>query len=749
MPTTSNIGNVVALWRYPVSSLSGELLQRARLTESGLAGDRRFAIVDEETLEPINPAKRQWYPAPRLLSKLDEENCPLISLDGVDWHRHDETSLRQKLSLFFGRPVSVHSYGTRLSEKVIAHRYKLSPIHLLSRQSIQSLKKLLPSSMIDERRFRPNILVDLDFDDRSQAPENHLLGQEFQIGGLRLRASEECGRCNFTTLEQFGVPEDRSVLRALIGQFEKNFGIYCEVLEDGYVAVGDEITWSAVVPAAPRPIVIVGAGQAGGTVARALRELGHRGPIEVFGEEGYVPYERPPLSKNFHIAGSDQKPLTEVLSHADADALGVNLHLGEKVVHIDRSAKTIETVDGRSHAYQRLVIATGGSARKVALLNRGFGRIHSIRTADDAEKLRRGLGAAKRIFVLGGGWLGLEVAAAARAASIEVDLFVRQSHLCSRVLPKVVAEFVADVHVRNGVKLHLGREPSFSEHADRVEAEFAGSVLKADLLVIAIGITANDHLARRAGLDCRDGIFTNPNGETVDPHVYAVGDVSRQREGRLADGIRIESWQNAAEQATRAARAMLGLDVPPAPLPRFWSEQYDLLIQIAGLPNPSATPLRISGTHNRFWEFEHFVVGINRQREVHQFAMKRTTAAVSNNEPETRCEPAGNFTKHLLAGVAPIEDGEVVRASFEPVGEIVLTRQGENYFALQDRCPHADASLSEGFVDGCRIVCPLHFAEFDLTTGAAHNAPKGCQNAKAYRVEPQNGALFIYVPDLS
>jgi NADPH-dependent 2,4-dienoyl-CoA reductase/sulfur reductase-like enzyme/uncharacterized protein YcbX/nitrite reductase/ring-hydroxylating ferredoxin subunit len=743
----SNIGNVAAIWRYPVSSLSGERLQRARLTGDGLSGDRGFVIVDDETQEPINPAKKQWHGAPRLLSKVGQSNGPQISLDGNEWYRFNDPLLCENLSAFFGRPVSVYPYGTALSEKVIAHRYKLSPIHLLSLQSIVALKRLLPSSMIDERRFRPNILVNLDFDDSAQAPENHLLGQEFEISGLRLRGSLECGRCSFTTLEQFGVPEDRSVLRALIGQFEKNFGIYCDVLDEGDVSVGDQITSNVTVaPAVRRPIVIVGAGQAGGTVARTLRDLGHKDQIDIFGEEGFVPYERPPLSKNFDLATTAQKPLTEVLSYPNADALGINLHLGEKVVQINRPAKTIETSDGRVHPYEKLIIATGGSARRVPLLNRGFGRIHSIRTADDAEKLRRGLATAKRVFVLGGGWLGLEVAAAARSASIDVNLFARQTHVCSRVLPKSVAEFVAAVHTRNGVEFHLGEEPTFTEHADRIDAEFSGNILSADLLVVAIGITPNEYLARQAGLDCNDGVITDINGATADPNIFAVGDVSRQRQEGGGSGVRMESWQNAAEQSIRAARTMLGLDVPSPPVPRFWSDQYDLAIQIAGLPDPSASPLRVDGTENPFWEFENFAVGVNRPREVHHFAAKHASSPMLKQRAEKRGEPTGNFTKHLIAGAGSIEDGEIVRISVQSVGEIALTRQGNDYFALQDRCPHADASLSEGFVEGCRLVCPLHFAEFDLSNGAAHNAPKGCKDALAYTVLSEDGELFLCVP---
>lgn len=742
--TQSEVGSVVAIWRYPVSSLAGESLPRAHLSERGLSGDRQFAIFDTETQEAVNPAKKVWGRVPRLLSMQDRENGRvLVSLDGKDWCYHDDPQLGERLSNFLDRPVSVQPYGAKLKDKIAQHRYPLSPIHLLSRQSIDALKRILPGSIIDERRFRPNVVVDLK-SNGGKPPELNLIGQEFSIGNLHLRGTQPCGRCSFTTLEQFGIPEDRSVLRTLITQYGKNFGIYCEVLNEGWLELGDEIV--ADLHSTPSAIVIVGAGQAGGSTAKVLRECGYEGSIELFGDEPHPPYERPPLSKNFAQIDRDRPTLTPVLTSAEAETMNIHVHLRESIVHIDRSKRIVETASGMEYSYDRLVLATGGTARRLAKLDRGYGRVHYIRTADDAERLRRAFKNATSLFVLGSGWLGLEVAAAVRKNSISVTLFGRGARLCAKALPEVVADYLERVHVENGVRFVLGQEPQFTEHSEHVEVVYDGKVEKADLLVVAIGIVANDHLARRAGLECKDGILTDTNGETSDPEIYAVGDVSRQRTSSSLDGIRLESWQNATEQAGRAAHAMLGVDGPSLPLPRFWSDQYDVTIHIAGMPDPSAIPQTTDGGLGPFWRFENFAIGVNRPREVHQFAIsqERTSSKLDSSLGK---KPAAAGTRRHLANMRPLEEGQLERVHVEPIGEVVVARVGNEYFGLQDRCPHAEALLSEGFLEGRRLVCPLHFAEFDLATGTPYNAPKGCSKARSFLIEPQGDQFFIWLPN--
>lgn len=740
------LGTVDAIWLYPVSSVGGQIVNRAYAVETGIRGDRSYAIFENETLQPADPVSKEWSAVARLLARLDEKGKLLISIDNHDWLSYDDPLLLGTLSQLFQRPVCVRPYGASGSGKVLTNRYKFSPIHLLSHQSLAKLKALLPGSQLDERRFRPNILVDLPYDPTSVSPEQRLIGQEFQVGSLRLRGVEPCGRCGFTTLQQFGIPEDHSVLRTLISHFDNQFGIYCEVIEEGWVSQGD--TLRVDTPASYQsPVLIIGGGKAGASVAEKLREYGHTGPITILAEEAQAPYERPPLSKNFVLPPPKTCAVPQALSFADAHRLGIALELDERVVHIDRQAKVVETALGNSYPYGHLVIATGGTARRLPMVRLGHGRTHSIRTVLDAERLQRAFEGARRIFIAGGGWLGLEIASAARRIGIEVKLFARQPQLCSRMLPMVVAEYIAEEHVRHGVEFQMGCEPVFHEYPDRVEAHFDGCIETADLLVVAIGMAANDHLAKHAGLDCEDGVLTDEDGATSDPAVLAVGDVSRQRSADGSPGARIESWQHAIEQAGRAAQAILGLKRPPSYIPRFWSEQYDLVIQVAGSPDPRAELLSFDGAPTPFWQFETFAVGINRSKDVHRFAAKLRGSQFEERRT-TDFQPSGSASRktvrQLIGPIGDIPPGELHQISIPGIGEIVVARAGESYFGIQKQCPHGSASLAEGFLENGRIVCPLHFAEFDLRTGDASSAPNGCPNAVTFRIEVENGLLYIW-----
>lgn len=742
-----SVGTVEAIWLYPVSSVGGQKVARAYAVESGIRGDRSYAIFDNETLHPADPVSKEWGAVARLLARLDESGELQISTDNHAWLSYDDPLLLGTLSQLYQRPVCVRPYGASGSGKTLTNRYKFSPIHLLSRQSLAKLKALLPESQLDERRFRPNILVDLPNDPTNVSPEYRLIGKEFQLGSLRLRGVEPCGRCGFTTLQQFGIPEDQSVLRTLISAFDNHFGIYCEVIEEGWVSQGDTVKVDAP-ESYQSPVLVIGGGKAGATVAQMLREYGHAGPITILGEEGQNPYERPPLSKNFMLPAPKTLAVPQALSFEEAKRLGIALELNERVVHIDRQAKVAETAHGVTYSYGHLVIATGGSARRLPMARLAHGRTHSIRTVVDAEYLQRSLEGARRIFIVGGGWLGLEIASAARKNSIEVDLFARQATLCSRVLPPVVSEYIASEHARQGVKLHTLCEPIFREYLDRVEAEFCDRIETADVLIVAIGMTANDYLAKHAGLDCEHGVLTDEDGATADPWVFAVGDVSRQRSAQSLPGVRIESWQNAVEQARRAAMALLGVERPPPYIQRFWSEQYGLTIQIVGTPDPHARLVSFDGATAPFWQFETFAIGINRPKDVHRFGA-RLTGSQTQEPANEGIQPSDavprKTVRQLIGPIGELPLEELKQFTVAGIGEIIVVRAGENYFGIQKECPHGSASLAEGFLENGRIVCPLHFAEFDLATGAASGAPKGCTNAVTYRIEVENGLFYIWV----
>ncbi|RVC61584.1 FAD-dependent oxidoreductase [Mesorhizobium sp.] len=741
------VGSVREIWRYPVSSLTGESLGRAMIMKTGVAGDRTHALFEASSSNIVNPpTSKKWNIAPRLAARVGDTGIIQISSDGRLWRAFDDPSMLDELEAIFGTRMESKRYGSQVGDAIAKPRYAMQPIHLLSRQSLDALQACLPDSQIDVRRFRPNIVVDLP-DLAGARPEDSLLGKEFSIGALRLRGTVRCGRCAFTTLAQQGVPEDRSVLRTLIQDFEKNFGIYCEVLEPGEIAVGDTVS-TPVAPEPQRPIVIVGAGQAGAMTAKALRDLGSTQSIQIFGEERHAPYERPPLSKGGDEGKGASISPSHVLTAAQIEDLNIDLNLNSRVVAVHRQTREIETQDGERHPYARLVLATGGSARRLRGLERGHGRVHVIRTIEDAANLNQSLQAGSTLCVLGSGWLGLEIAAAARKRLCDVTLFGRQNRVLARMIPSEVADYVAARHIAEGVKLRLGEVPTFRERPDHIEVTTASGVEKAEHLVLAIGISPNNHLARAAGLNVAGGVVTDESGATSDPDIFAVGDVARQQRPGYPKGICVESWHNANEQPYSAARALLSLPAEPLTPARFWSSQYDMMIQIAGFPDANAQVVRHEGDGRPFWDFGSFAIGINRSQEVHRFAAQ---LALGNAEAPTRYQASSKSSaqrKGPAEGVdiGPVDafpEGEIRRLEIDQLGAVAIVQIDQRYFAVNDRCPHADASLSEGFIERDRIVCPLHFAEFDLQTGDPSNAPPGCGRLACYTVERRDHHLFL------
>lgn len=749
---TKTVGTVSAIWRYPVSSLVGETLGSAVVTELGLAGDRTHALFEVQTSDIVFPSVyKKWNAAPRLAARGGDAGKIEISVDGERWLASDDPSLWDELEAFFGTRVELRRYGSPVGSTVAKQRYAWKPIHLLSLQSLNALKAHLPESEIEVRRFRPNIVVDLPHLP-GLMPEHSLLGQEFSIGALRVRGTAPCGRCSFTTLAQQKLPEDRAVLRTLIREFEKNFGIYCEVLEPAEIAIGDVVELT-VAPEPQRPIVIVGAGQAGAMTAKALRDLGSTLPIQIFGDERHAPYERPPLSKGGKNGRLEKYQLSHVLSAEQIEELDIGLYLNSRVTGVNREAREIETLDGERHPYSQLVLATGGTARRLHRAERGHGRVHVIRTVEDAADLNRSLQEGVKLCVLGAGWLGLEIAAAARRHLCDVALFARHDRVLTRMIPRDVADYVTARHRSEGVKFRFGEEPTFREKPDCVEVTTSNGMERVDRLVLAIGINPNDQLARMAGLDVDRGVLTDESGATSDPHIFAVGDVARQRRPGYPDGIRVESWQNANDQPYCVARAILSLPPEPLPPPRFWSSQYDMMIQIAGFPDASAELVRSEEGQDPFWDFGKFAIGINRPREIHQFAARlvlqeanaTNASAIASGVTsfETRVERRGPAGGIHIGPADAFPEGTIRRIDVDPVGAVAVICQDQRLFAVSDRCPHADASLSEGFTERGRIVCPVHFAEFDLTTGQPFNAPPGCGHLPSYEVRRRGTDLFL------
>lgn len=329
-------------------------------------------------------------------------------------------------------------------------------------------------------------------------------------------------------------------------------------------------------------VLIIGAGHAGGSVAAFLRQYGHEGPIVLVGEEDAPPYQRPPLSKAWLKGEADLETLLlRPLSFYEEQ--GIEFRPSTVAVSVDPEARTVAFHDGSSETYDVLVLATGSTARKLPAPGGDHPDLLELRTLKDAERLKAVLGPGKRLAVVGGGYVGLEAAASARALGAEAVVIERASRVLARVASETLSAFFTAQHRARGVEILTGAEVVAVAHDGVTLAD--GSVVQADAVLIGVGAMACDSLARSAGLRCDDGVVVDDQARTSDPSVFAVGDMTR-RPIPVHGGVhhRLESVPNALEQAKQAAAAIVGRPGPAPEVPWFWSDQYDFKLQIAGLP---------------------------------------------------------------------------------------------------------------------------------------------------------------------
>jgi 3-phenylpropionate/trans-cinnamate dioxygenase ferredoxin reductase component len=331
-------------------------------------------------------------------------------------------------------------------------------------------------------------------------------------------------------------------------------------------------------------VVVIGAGQAAAQLASSLRQTGFTGRISLVGSEPYPPYQRPPLSKKFLSEGGlpDSLLLRGASFWRDHD---VELILGITAAKADLRQRRISLTDGREIAYATLVFATGTRARTLPLPGVDHAAAFSLRKIDDVLRLRPALDHARRVVVIGGGYIGLEVAAAMRAEGREVTVLEAQPRLMQRVTGAEVSGFFDVLHRRHGVDIRL------NERLVAIETNESGVTVRAlpdrtcpaDVVLIATGACANDELAASAGLACDDGVLVDEFARTAAPGVYAIGDCARFPSRRYGRRVRLECVQNAIDQAKAAADAIRGESEPYDPVPWFWSDQYDVKLQIAGI----------------------------------------------------------------------------------------------------------------------------------------------------------------------
>ena len=333
-------------------------------------------------------------------------------------------------------------------------------------------------------------------------------------------------------------------------------------------------------------VVVIGAGHAAGAFAAALRQGGYADPLTLVGAEPIAPYQRPPLSKAWLKGEAAQEDLLLRPLAFYAEKV-IELRLATRALSIERGARRVTLDNGATLDYDKLVLATGSRLRALEVPGVRSGGIFELRSVADAERIKAALTPAKRLAVVGGGYIGLEVAASARALGCEVTVIEREARLLARVASETLSDFFARCHAGHGVALVLGANVAgFDEVAGELCAVRLadGRVIGCDVAVVGIGALAEDTLAAAAGLACRNGVVVDQNALTSDPAIYAIGDCTVRPVPRYALSLRLESVPNALEQAKQAAAAICGKPAPKPEVPWFWSDQYDVRLQIAGLP---------------------------------------------------------------------------------------------------------------------------------------------------------------------
>jgi len=330
-------------------------------------------------------------------------------------------------------------------------------------------------------------------------------------------------------------------------------------------------------------VVIAGAGHAAGQVVATLKQRKFDGRIILVGDEAYLPYQRPPLSKKF-LAGDMPAERLHFKPASFYDDPQVEVHLNTKIVAIDRSNKTLRT-DDRNFPYDKLVLALGSRVRRLPVEGAGLEGIHYLRSISDVEGIRAELGERRKVVIVGAGYIGLEVAAVLRQLGLDVTVVEMADRVMSRVVSAEISDFYQIEHTNHGVKLRLSTGVAAFSGDTRISAvETAdGAQIPADFVIVGIGVEPNIELAADAGLNVDNGITVDDRCRSSDPSIYAVGDCTAHPNSIYQRRLRLESVHNALEQAKTAANNICGEQTCYSQVPWFWSDQYDLKLQIAGL----------------------------------------------------------------------------------------------------------------------------------------------------------------------
>ena len=351
--------------------------------------------------------------------------------------------------------------------------------------------------------------------------------------------------------------------------------------------------------------VIVGGGHAAGQAAASLRQEGFEGEIVIIGDEAHLPYQRPPLSKQYLSGdqGVDRVLLRAEKFYTDKE---ITVQLNKTVSAINTADNTVTTASGEVLSYDKLLIATGTRPRKLNIEGSNLGGIHYLRTITDVDGIRAELAPGKKLVIVGGGYIGLEVAAVCKGLGLEVSVLEMESRILQRVTTPKMSEFYHQLHTDRGVNLFTETAVTGFSGTDRVAKVNCadGTSLEADLVIVGIGVIPNIEVAQEAGLDCDNGIVVDETCKTSADNIYAAGDCTNHPNPLLDRRLRLESVPNAMDQARVSASQMCGGDKTYAAIPWFWSDQYELKLQMVGFSTDGDTQtLRGDMASNKFIVF--------------------------------------------------------------------------------------------------------------------------------------------------
>ena len=334
-------------------------------------------------------------------------------------------------------------------------------------------------------------------------------------------------------------------------------------------------------------MVIIGCGQAGGQAAASLRQEKYEGPITMIGQEPYIPYQRPPLSKQY-LSGEQEKEKLSLRQESFYSEKEINLKLETSVLSLDPDKRELQLENGETVTYDKLLVATGGRPRKLEVDGHTLNGIHYLRNIDDVDAIKTQMNTSQNLVIVGGGYIGLEVASVAIKRGLTVSVLEMESRILERVTTEEMSAFYHQLHTDEGVDILTSTQAKAFKGSETVESVVCGNhEIPADLVIVGIGILPNTEMAEAAGLETNKGLVVDEYCRTSNEHIFAAGDCTNHPNPILNRRLRLESVPNAMEQGRVAASNMLGGSKSYASMPWFWSDQYEHKLQMVGFSKDS------------------------------------------------------------------------------------------------------------------------------------------------------------------